>query len=96
MEHLDLDKHHIGLRSRVEFQPRHLARMNKMVITIGEERSLITVFSGEKNQGRLKIKSRQVRNKELLRVAKHLAGAYRVERQNIEVLKTNEEQNIKS
>ncbi len=92
---IDLQKERIGLNSKINFQDRHLARMNKMVIDLGKDSSIITVFSGENNQGRVKIKTQKVRNRGLLRVAKHLAGAYRIERQNIEVLK-HEEQNIKS
>ncbi len=87
---IDLDKNKIGLSGRVVFQPRHLARMNKMQIDVGGNNSLITVLSGEKNNGRVKIKSQRVKNKELYRVAKHLAGAYKIERQNIEVFYDNE------
>lgn len=85
---MDLDKEKIGIVLRDD-PSRHLHRLIKMVITVGEKRSWIEILGAEATQGRPRIRKQLVNNTDLSRQAREYARKWQIVRQNIEVTNEN-------
>lgn len=68
---------------------RHLHRLHKMVIKIGESRSTLEIFGAETNQGRPRIRRETFVNQSFARQAREYALKWRILRNNIEVIDEN-------
>lgn len=90
---INLDKDRIGNRSHLNYSSNQLLRMPCMIIKIYTGKSIISVFAGSRGVDRPKIRSQQVRDADVKRVARSLANKFKITRENIEVLYENSTEN---
>lgn len=87
-ENFDLDELKIGTVTKTD-PKRHLANLDKMVITLGEKRSTLTIYGPEKNQGRPRLRRETFLNVSFPRQAREYALNWKILRKNIEIKHEN-------